>query len=167
MGENHFSIITAEIKQELVFLKELTKECNQFYELNKNMINSSTTLRVLGSILHDFYTCIENVFRKIAINIEDELPTDPAWHSTLLNRMNLNIPNIRKHVIDDDLKDILYDFLRFRHIFRNIYGFKLNWGKMGHLVESIENTQRQVNKQITDFLEFLNKINNNGKNNNI
>ena len=158
MGENHFSIIMAEISQDLAYLKDLTKECNQFYESNKKQIDSSANMRVLGSILHDFYTYIENIFRKIAINIEDELPSDPAWHSTLLNRMTLDIPNIRKRVIDDDLKDILYDFLRFRHIFRNIYGFRLNWEKMGYLVESIESTQKLVSKQITDFLEFLKKI---------
>ena len=158
MGENHFSIITAEIKQELKHFDQLSPECKQFYELNKNQINSSTNLRVLGSILHDFYTCIENIFRKIAINIDDELPSEPTWHSILLNRMSLNIANIRKNVINDDLKEILYDYLRFRHIFRNVYGFKLNWDKMGHLVKSFESTQKTTNKQITEFLEFLEKM---------
>lgn len=59
MGENHFSIIIAEIKQELKHFEQLAQECKQFYELNKNQIDSSTNLRVLGSILHDFYTCID------------------------------------------------------------------------------------------------------------
>ena len=99
MGENHFSIIIAEIKQELTYLEQLTLECKQFYELNENQIDSSTNLRVLGSILHDFYTCIENIFRKIAISIDDELPSDPTWQSILLNRMSLTIANIRKNVI--------------------------------------------------------------------
>lgn len=158
MGENHFSIIIAEIKQELKHFEQLAPECKQFYELNKNQIDSSTNLRVLGSILHDFYTYIENIFRKIAIFIDDELPSDPTWHSILLNRMSLSIANIRKNVINDDLKETLYDYLRFRHIFRNIYGFKLNWDKMSHLVKSIESTQKTANKQITEFLEFLEKM---------
>jgi len=158
MGENHFSIIIAEIKQELKHFEHLAQECKQFYELNKNQVDSSTNLRVLGSILHDFYTCIENIFRKIATYIDDELPSDPTWHSILLNRMSLNIANIRKNVINDDLKAVLYDYLRFRHIFRNVYGFKLNWEKMGHLVKSIESTHKIANKQITEFLEFLEKM---------
>ncbi len=72
--------------------------------------------------------------------------------------MNLEIPSIRKQVIDNDLKEILYDYLRFRHIFRNVYGFKLNWDKIGHLVKSIESTQKKIDKQITNFLEFLDDI---------
>ena len=72
--------------------------------------------------------------------------------------MSLNIANIRKNVINEDLKEILYDYLRFRHIFRNVYGFKLNWDKMGHLVKSIESTHKTTNKQITEFLEFLEKM---------
>ena len=158
MGEFHFAILIAEIKQELASLDQLTQECNEFYELNRAEIDTTANLRVLGSILHDFYTCIEKIFRKIAISIEEDLPSDISWHSTLLDRMNLEIPSIRKPVIDEDLKDKLYDYLRFRHIFRNVYGFKLNWDKMGYLVKSIRNTQETIEKQITNFLEFLDKI---------
>ncbi|TFG24635.1 MAG: hypothetical protein EU529_03830 [Promethearchaeota archaeon] len=160
MGENHFLVIIAEIKQELAYLKQLTQECIEFYDLNKSQLNSPTNLRVFGSFLHDFYTCIENIFRKIAINIDGELPSESTWHSTLLNRMNLNIPNIRASIIDDDLKEILYDYLRFRHIFRNVYGFRLNWDKMGHLITTLKTTQKMLNMQITKFLEILSKIKN-------
>lgn len=73
--------------------------------------------------------------------------------------MNLEIPSIRKQVIDDNLKEELYDFLRFRHIFRNIYGFKLNWDKMENLVKGINSTQEKLNSQILNFLEFLDKVN--------
>jgi len=158
MGENHFTILREEIKQELISLKQLTEECSKFYESNKKNIDISTNLRVIGSILHDFYTCIEKIFQKIAINIDDELPSDTSWHITLLDRMTLDIPKIRKSVINDDLKEILYDYLRFRHIFRNVYGFKLNWDKMGYLVKSLESTQKKVDNQINNFFEFLDKI---------
>ena len=161
MVENHFAILKAEIKQELASLKQLSQECIEIYEFNKAEIDSLPNLRVIGSILHDFYTYVEKIFRKIAITIDDEVPSDTSWHTTLLDRMNLEIPSIRKRVIDNDLKDILYDYLRFRHIFRNIYGFKLNWDKMGYLVKSIEKTQEKIDTQITNFLEFLDKINEN------
>lgn len=159
MEETRFKILKAEIKQELISLKQLTQEFVEFFESNKAEINTSTNLRVLGSILHDFYTCIEKIFRKIAVSIDEDLPSDASWHSTLLDRMNLEIPSIRKQVIDDNLKEELYDFLRFRHIFRNIYGFKLNWDKMENLVKSINSTQEKLNSQILNFLEFLDKVN--------
>ena len=159
MGENHFTILREEIKQELISLKQLTEECTDFYKSNKMNIDTSANLRVIGSILHDFYTCIEKIFQKIAINIDDELPSDSSWHITLLDRMTLEMPKIRKRVINDDLKEILYDYLRFRHIFRNVYGFKLNWDKMGYLVKALESTQKKFDNQINDFFKFLDEIN--------
>ena len=159
MGDSRFAILKAEIQQDLISLKELTQECVNYFELKKEEINTTPNLRVLGSILHDFYTGIEKIFRKIAINIDEDLPSDASWHSTLLDRMNLEIFSIRKRVIDDNLKEVLYDYLRFRHIFRNIYGFKLNWEKMESLVKDIKNTQEKLDKQLNEFLEFLDKIN--------
>ena len=159
MGENHLKIIKAEILQELQVLKDLSKDCVKFYEKNKNNLENSYNLRVLGSILHDFYTCIEKIFRNIAIKIDEEIPSGPSWHSNLLERMNLSIPTIREKVIDADLKNTLYDYMRFRHIFRNVYGFELNWDKMGHLVVSIDNAYKDFKSQIQKFLSFLDQVN--------
>ncbi len=158
MAENHFKIIQVEIAKDLDYLKQLSQECIEFYEKNKESVNQTSTLRVLGSILHDFYTCIEKIFKKISITIDDDLPSDPEWHSTLLNRMSLDIPSIRKKVIDEKLKEILYDYLRFRHIFRNIYGFKFNWEKISHLVESIKKTYTTFDTQMNNFFNFLNSL---------
>ncbi len=158
MGENHFQILKAEIKNELNILKRLTQDCLKFYKSHKNEIDSSVNLRVLGSFLHDFYTCIERIFNKIANEIDGELPSGPAWHSTLLERMNLNIKPIRKKVINDNLKGILYDYLRFRHIFRHLYGFELDWYKMEHLIKSIKETFKQFNHQLNHFLTFFDEI---------
>lgn len=158
MGENHIRIIKAEIKKELKNLERLRKNCVEFYERHKKEVDSSANLRVLGSFLHDFYTCIERIFRKIANDIDGELPNGPSWHSTLLERMTLNLKPIRKSVINDDLMNILYDYLRFRHIFRHLYGFELEWKKMSHLINSIQDTYEKVNTQLKKFISFLEKI---------
>jgi len=97
MGENHIRIIKAEIEKELKNLERLSRNCVEFYERHKKEVDSSANLRVLGSFLHDFYTCIERIFRKIANDIDGELPNRPSWHSTLLERMTLNLkPNTKK-----------------------------------------------------------------------
>jgi hypothetical protein len=158
MGENHFKILKAEILQELDTLKQLTEDCITFYKENKNNLDSSSNLRVIGSILHDFYTCVEKMFRNIAFNIDEELPNGPSWHTNLLDRMTLSIPSVRKKVINDKLKAKLYDYLRFRHIFRNVYGFDLNWDKMNQLVCSMEKVYQDLKNQMMDFLKFLEEL---------
>jgi len=158
MRNNHFKILRAIIRQELEILKKLTENCQEYYVEKKENIDNSINLRVLGSFLHDFYTAIEKIFREIAKDVDGELPNGSSWHSSLLERMNLEIPTIRKKVINNELKIILYDYLRFRHIFRNIYGFELNWDKMGHLIVSLEGTYEKFRVQIEKFLDFLENI---------
>lgn len=155
MGKNQIKIVIAEIEKEQEFIKELIQESDEYYEHNKEEIDATSHLRVLSSILHDFYTGIEKVFKKISISIDENLPSDIEWHSNLLNQMSLEIPGIRKQVINDNLKEKLYDYLRFRHIFRNVYGSKLNWEKMEHLIKGIDDVLRLFNSQINDFIKFL------------
>jgi len=54
--------------------------------------------------------------------------------------------------------NILYDYLRFRHIFRHLYGFELEWKKMSYLINSIQDTYEMVNMQLKKFISFLEKI---------
>ena len=59
--------------------------------------------RAAGSILHDFYSGVESLFEKIAVNIDGKLPTGEDWHSELLSQMGRSMKGIRKSVIDQDL----------------------------------------------------------------
>ncbi|HZX48260.1 MAG TPA: hypothetical protein VFF47_03470 [Nitrospirota bacterium] len=42
--------------------------------------------RAAGSILHDFYSGIEKIFRRIAAKIDRDIPSDEDWHTELLIR---------------------------------------------------------------------------------
>ncbi|MHA1522648.1 MAG: hypothetical protein ACTSRK_20975 [Promethearchaeota archaeon] len=72
-------------------------------------------------MLHDFYNAIERIFRRIAQSIDKDVPIGENWPKQLLDRMVIDIPAIRISVISKKLRDELHEYLRFRHIFRNIY----------------------------------------------
>jgi hypothetical protein len=91
---------------------------------------------VVGKILHDFYTGLETVFEKIARETKEGLPTGEAWHRDLLNVMSLDIPEMRPPVISRSLARELYEYLRFRHLFRNIYVYELSWERMKLLAKN-------------------------------
>ena len=141
-------------------LQQIKLEGNTFLQDNliHNNLNKSSNLRIIGSILHDYYTCIEKIFRKIAKEVDGELPSGSAWHMNLLDRMELSIESIRINVICNKTKVILSDYLRFRHIFRNVYGFQLDWDKLKHLVENLEENTLLFQKDISDFIIFLKKL---------
>lgn len=162
MRKNHFKILSSEIKKEIKTLKHLVNEKNDFFNRNKGtdyeLEKNFHKLRVYGSILHDFYTCIEKIFRKIAIEMDEELPKGLSWHSELLERMNLNIEDVRIKVIKKDMKRKLYEYLRFRDVFRNVYGFDLKWEKMKHLVIDLEKVFNEIESSIEKFLNFIIKL---------
>jgi len=114
--------------------------------------------RLLGSILHDLYTGMESIFEKIARELEGGVPKGPDWHRDLLEDMTLEIRNLRPAVIDDSLKKDLNEYLRFRHLFRSLYGFELDRSRMQPLAEHFDEVLEKFEYQIRKFLQVLEKI---------
>jgi hypothetical protein len=112
----------------------------------------------IGKILHDFYTGIENIFEKIARETGEGIPNGEAWHKELLTVMSLDIETVRRHVINSKLASELDEYLRFRHVFRNIYGDELNWGSMKHLVDKMPEIMRNLEESIEEFCQFLKSL---------
>lgn len=160
MNENRFRLLKADIKAEIEFLSRLPDELQEGLDYFGER-HSYIELRAIGSILHDFYCGIENIFQTIAKALDGEVPTGHDWHDQLLNRMGIEIEDIRPAVISVKLQSELKDYLRFRHLFRNIYGFVLKWERMQPLVQGLPAALSQFRSEINSFFEFLDEISNN------
>lgn len=139
-------------------LKELEIVCQhgkQWLENYSSKTSNILDLRALGSILHDFYTAVEDIFELIAGDVNGNLPQDSRWHRRLLHLMTLDIPKLRPAVISKQLESQLDEYLRFRHIFRNVYGHHLQWERMAALIHNLESTCKNVASEIDAFRKFL------------
>ncbi|MBC8179686.1 hypothetical protein H8E88_01060 [candidate division KSB1 bacterium] len=145
--------IVSEINKELESINKLADELKKEME-NKN---EGDNRRVLGSILHDFYNCCERIFRRITNDINGGLIQSEAWHKELLYRMTIEIKGIRPQVISEDLAAELDDYLSFRHVFRNIYGFELRGERLDRLVDKFYSVSNNFSKEIAEFLKTLEK----------
>lgn len=67
-----FTALKADIDHELRNLKRLAKELDDILTTTKE--ESIARTRVIGSMLHDFYTGVEKIFRQIAIKVDQDLP---------------------------------------------------------------------------------------------
>lgn len=83
--------------------------------------------------LHDFYSGLERVFRQIGSIIDRSTPASEGWHRDLLNQMCLDLPMIRPRVLSEQTCAALEDFLRFRHVVRNVYAFRLDGDRVNQL----------------------------------
>jgi len=158
MGEYHLRLAISKIEAELASLARIHAGMTGFQASKGNEPENDLDLRLYGSFLHDFYTCVERIFREIAADIDGEVPAGETWHRALLDQMALDINGVRTKVIDPSLKTRLYEFLRFRHIFRNVYGFDLKWEKLSVLVKDYASIYSDVEASIRAFVDFLKKV---------
>jgi hypothetical protein len=143
-------------------ISEVEKEIETVNEFRSELMkikaeNSIIFRRSIGSILHDFYNCCERIFKKIAIDINGGYEEADKWHKSLLFRMTIPIKEIRPAIISEELAAELDDYLSFRHVFRNIYGFELKGERIKYLAEKFDTVAERFIRDIKDFLVFLNK----------
>jgi hypothetical protein len=100
-------------------------------------------LSALAALLHSFYTGIENIFKRVAVDLDGHPVRGDKWHQDLLQRMTQPGPT-RPALLPPDLCTTLQDYLAFRHVFRNAYSFDLPWDKMAALVLDLAPTLDRV-----------------------
>lgn len=144
--------IISHIEGELQNIKKLKSELNSIKN-KKGVIYK----RSKGSILHDFYNYCERIFKKIAIELNQGYEETEKWHKTLLYRMTIPIKGIRPHVISEELAADLDEYLAFRHLFRNIYGFELKGDRIDRLAEKFESVSKKFVEEMKKFLGYLQK----------
>jgi hypothetical protein len=69
--------------------------------------------------------------------------------------VNLDLPSLRPPVLTGNGVRALEEFLRFRHLFRNVYGFELEWDRLKPLLCRMPATWSVVRADLNAFLAFL------------
>jgi len=143
-----------DIEVELENLERLVCEMKELINKVKDKPDFIIT-RAAGSILHDFYSGAEKMFERIALNIDNSMPQDEDWHVKLLLQMTQTMAGKRNAVIDSELMQNLKVYLRFRHLFRNIYGFELKWSRIKPLCLALSAVYTELRANVEKFLDKL------------
>lgn len=109
-------------------------------------------LAALATMLHSFYTGIENIFKRVALELDGAPPHGEAWHRDLLRHMAQPALG-RPALLSVELHDTLLEYLRFRHVFRSAYSFDLDWRKMSGLVLAVGETLRAFEQALDELLQ--------------
>jgi len=109
-------------------------------------------LSALAAFLHSFYTGLENIFKRVAVELDGEAPSGEAWHRQLLDAMAAPT-SLRGALISESLRNTLSEYLAFRHVFRQAYSFDLRWEKMSALVLNCEAAFQRLEKELEAFLQ--------------
>lgn len=159
MRKERIPDLISEIKDEIDLIAVLVSDIK---ETSREMPVSGKKKRVyeesLALKMHNFYTGCERIFQKIADDINGGVPQSVDWHKRLLRSMSLEIEKIRPPVISKKTAKALEEYLAFRHVVRNIYGFEIDSEKLKGLVESLYGTYRKLKNDVGIFIDFLRKL---------
>lgn len=101
---------------------------------------------------HSFYCGVENIFKRVVVELDEEDDRSGQWHRRLLHRMTQPQPH-RPQVISVELADALKSYLDFRHFFRSAYTFQVKWERMAPLVLEWPRVFRCHEAELEEFLK--------------
>ncbi|MFH0924511.1 MAG: hypothetical protein V1872_02590 [bacterium] len=151
-------ILKAEIIEELKNVEEIYNDIYKTKTLFDTREPSTVELAGLSSFLQSFYNGIERIFKKIAKEIDDNIPEGMTHHADLLNQMTLDIKGIRSPIISREVYKKLKLLLNFRHRFRHAYHWDLRWIKLKELFSETDSVMKGFKKDIDSFMDFIDEL---------
>lgn len=111
----------------------------------------------LSEIFVNYYTCLETLFFRVSQFFENSLSRD-NWHSDLLRKMCLRIPEIREPVISEKTFSLLDELRKFRHFKRYYFSLDYDWDRLDYLAKIFEKLRVKFPPDIDRFTDFLNRL---------
>ena len=105
-----------------------------------------------------FYTGLENIFQRIAKEIDADEPQGKEWHKDLLEQMGESRPS-RPPVISEETVAVLKHVLRFRHRTRHIYVFELESERTAENGKRVCDLFDTLSSELDTFVAYLEKKN--------
>jgi len=154
-----YIVLAGRIRKELDDLERLVSRANRALETaQKNPQDTDLYIDSASLNLHDVYSGFERVFKQIAATVDGNVPSSLEWHRELLEQMGLDLPKIRPPVLTSASIERLDEYLRFRHIVRNVYTFSFDPERVGGLVKELGTVFGQIRQELLAFANFLEKI---------
>lgn len=143
-------------------IKRIEKLIEGYAPLLKKVKTGKPDFVELGSLamlLHSFYNGLENVFTRIAKEIDRKMPKGEMWHTQLLEQMTKQTDKRKYAVLSGDTYKDLQEYLGFRHFSRHAYAFDLEWQLMRDLVKRIEDVEERTLGEIKSFISKIKEDN--------
>ena len=146
---NYDTIIKVEF--EISQIDKLISETMPLLRLAQIKMPYMIETAALGLLLQSFYNGIENIIKFIVKEKYSKLPSGDKWHKELLDLCFLKT-NDQKELFSENLKNVLDDYLSFRHFIRNTYTFKIKWERMENLILNIDRNWNDIKTEIMNYL---------------
>ena len=125
----------------------------EFQRLGRTQVSAIT----FAEIFDNYYTALETLFVRISQYYGNNLNRQ-RWHSDLLHKMTLSLPDVREAVLSEACASILQEFLKFRHFRRYYFEFEYDWDKLDFLNKKFDQVVPLVERDLETFAAFLKRV---------
>jgi len=155
MTKKELPILLGEIELEIGRLQEVVGELQSLEASHDDNPPDKIRRMAAAGFLHNLYNGMENCLLRIARGVDEHVPSGPEAHRELLDQMASDVKGIRPPVIGSSLHAALDEYRRFRHAFRHMYFFDLEWERMAPLMEKAGSTCSQFEQSVRKMFSAL------------
>ncbi len=153
---NKLKKLSSQIEQDFDTTLSLVENVNEFKNnINKRTGEINANVYAVALSLQHFYTSLETTFKRIAKEIDGDLPEGEKWHFELLEQMTISIKDVRPALLNKEEKKKLDKLRRFRHVVRHGYEYELDWEQIKPLAEDMNEVILSLKNSFADFESFL------------
>jgi len=151
-----YRLLDERVKAELSDVRRGAEKAAQAYQMaQRDERHRTFYLDSVALNLHGVYNGIERIFEWLAREVDGSVPAGPNWHRDLLMQMTLQVESLRPAVIRSQTAHDLEEYLRFRHLVRNLYTWNFEADKLAELVARLPHVLADLEADLAHFGRFL------------
>jgi predicted GNAT family acetyltransferase len=135
MTRGELPALAAQLRVERDRLAEIVAEIASLREAMGSRTPSRVEIMAAGGFLHNVYNAFENCMLRIAHGVDESVPSGHESHRLLLDQMSAPLLGLRPALLDRALSARVDEYRRFRHAFRHMYFFDLDWDRIRPLLD--------------------------------
>lgn len=150
------TILKSEILRDMEKLERLFKKFAASYK--KYQLQKEYAFLVESAFYaNQIYIGFERMFHNVAETFENSID-EKSGHKSLLDRMLLDLENIRPSVISQANHRCLKELRAFRHFFRHTYDFDLEDEKFSIVVSRTRELEKNYRTDLEKFLQYIDDL---------
>jgi hypothetical protein len=136
------AVVNLDVLQEeiAIQLELLDATVHEIEAIQSDVGSRQPTIREMAAtaaFLANVYTGVENVLKRVSRCYGVKMPSGEDWHAELFNRFCAPGFQGLPVIFDDEQKNALAVYRRFRHVIHHGYIMQLEWQRMAEGVEHV------------------------------
>jgi hypothetical protein len=148
--------LASQLAQDLKVAFSLSDTILEFTEdVNQQSGELDPNVYAVALSLQHYYTSLETPFKRVAKELDGDLPSGEQWHLELLEQLAIEIKGLRPALLNNQEKKKLDKIRRFIHVVRHGYEYELDWYQIKPLVELVNEINPSLENSFKKFEDFL------------